>query len=237
MRQKITGIAVAILVLGICLGAVSQRALAYPPCGPFQEPLKADDDPATSDSFCRPLYSGYELVQLANGIPFAWIRSAPASDAPVLKTIYPTGYPSMRIVLVRHLGQTSWDGFQNWYAVQSYPMDTNIIGWVEQVSITTASYAGYPPEQPAELAQWTVPQTGFVKPGVPFLWIRSQAGSDASIVYTIPLGASLTIAGSPAFDGVQWWWKVDYAARSGVKSGYVEQSLIVASNGPVHGLQ
>jgi hypothetical protein len=87
------------------------------------------------------------------------------------------------------------------------------------------------------LAQWTVPQTGYVKPGVPFLWIRSTASSGAGLVAIIPADAALTIVGSPAFDGVQWWWQVDYSTRVGIKTGYVEQALIVASNGPIHGLQ
>ena len=225
MRRKMMDITVVLAVV-ICLGAVSGQVLAYPPCGPNQIP--------ESGSFCRPMYYTNQLLHLADGVPFAWIRSAPSSDAPVLTTIYPTSYASMKVVSECN---TTWDGFQNWYQVHPYPMNTSIVGWVEQVSITAAAYSGYPPENPAELAQWTTPQTGYVKPGVPFLWIRSTASSDAHVVAIIPTGAALTIVGSAMFDGVQWWWKVDYAARSVVKSGYVEQALIIASNGPIHGLQ
>jgi hypothetical protein len=230
MRRKMTGIMI-VLVVAICLGAVGGRALAYPPCGPYQEPLSND-----SGSFCRPMYFGYELVHLTSGVPFAWIRSAPSSDAPILTTIYPTSYASMKLIYANER-YTAWDGFQNWYQVHPYPVDTGVVGWVEQASITSAAYSGYPPENPAELAQWTVPQTGTVKPGVPFLWIRSAAASDAGIVATIPAGGTLTIAGSPTFDGVQWWWKVDYSSRSGIQHGYVEQALIIASDGPIQSMQ
>jgi hypothetical protein len=230
MRRKIMGLLIGVFLITLCLGLVPQRAWAYPPCGPFDRPLYTDGDPATSDSFCRPMYIGNELVQLAPGVPFAWIRAQPSSTAPVLTTIYPTSYPSMRIIYA-NAQYTVWDGFQNWYQVHPYPMNTSIVGWVEQASITFGYRSNYPPENPADLAQWSVPQTGYVKPGVPFLWLRSQPGSTA-VLATLPAGATLTIVGSPTFDGVQWWWLVDYRARTGIKRGYVEQQLIIASNGP-----
>jgi hypothetical protein len=225
MRKKISGLVAVVFVLGACLGIVSKRALAYPPCGPFDEPLSS-----TSGSFCRPMYSTNELVQLAPGVPFAWIRSTPSSSAPVLKTIYPTSYPSMKVTYANDQN-SAWDGFQNWFQVHPYPLDTNIVGWVEQASIMLASRQGYPPEDPINQAQWAVPQIGYVKPGIPFLWIRTQPASDAAIVYTIPAGGALTITGTPSFDGVQWWWVVYYSSPSGVMQGYVEQQRIIASDG------
>jgi hypothetical protein len=112
--------------------------------------------------------------------------------------------------------------------IHPYPLDKQIVGWVEQASLTYASITGYPLEDPTIQADWAVPVSGHVKPGIPFLWLRDQPGSEATVLYTIPANGALTITGSPAFDGVQWWWMVDYATPRGIRHGYVEQALIVA---------
>ncbi len=222
MRRKLHLIVAVILLLGAVVGIVPEKALAYPPCGPFQQPL------TNNGSFCRPAYMGGELMQLAPGIPFAWVRSNPASDAPVVTTLYPASYANLQIASGSTTRIDSWDGVQNWYLVHPYPLNKEVVGWVEQASLTYAAITGYPLEDPTIQADWAVPISGHVKPGIPFLWLRSAAGSDAGVLYTLPANAALTITGSPVFDGVQWWWMVDYATPRGVRHGYVEQALIVA---------
>jgi hypothetical protein len=222
MHRQMSAILMAALVLGISFGVVHERAMAYPPCGPYQQPL------VNNGSLCRPQYIGGELLRLATGVPFAWIRSEPSSHARVLKTIYPVAYSNLQIVSYSPTPIFSWDGYQNWFMVHPYPMDTNVVGWIEQGSLATVSTTGYPPEDPTYQAAWSTPVGGHVKPGVPFLWLRAQPASDAAVVDTIPANGALTITGSPSFDGVQWWWMVDYVSRRSIKQGYVEQALIIA---------
>jgi hypothetical protein len=179
-------------------------------------------------SFCRPTYFGGELLRIASGVPFVWIRSGPSSAAPVLKTIYPAAYANLQIVSFSATPIFSWDGTQNRFAVHPYPMDTNVVGWIEQASLAGVSTTGYPPEDPTVQAAWGVPVKGHVKPGVPFLWLRAGPASDAGILITIPAHGALTILGPPSFDGVQWWWTVNYASGRGVRRGFVEQALIIA---------
>lgn len=211
------------LVLVTSLAGVRNQALAYGPCGPFQEPLTD-----AHGSICRPIYIGGELLQLVNGVPFAWIRSYPSSYAPVLTTIYPSSYATVKVVAYSPNPTWFWDGYQNWFMVHPYPVNTQIVGWIEQASLATGYASGYPPEDPTQLAQWIIPGSAQVKPGVPFLWLRTQPSSHAGIIAVMPAGATLSLLGSPSFDGVQWWWQVSFTTRRGVKTGYVEQQLIMA---------
>lgn len=214
----------ALVFVGTFFGIVHDRAWAYPPCGPFQEPLTD-----AHGSFCRPEFPiGGELLRLTPGVPYAWLRSAPSSTAPAIRTLYPVAYANLQTDLNTPATNYFWDGYQNWYRVHPYPLDKDVIGWVEQASLEYAPITGYPPEDPTTQADWSVPVNGHVKPGIPFLWMRSQPDSSAATLFTIPVNGAITIAGSPAFDGVQWWWRVDYASPQGVKQGYVEQQLIIA---------
>jgi len=222
MRRQMSAILIVAFVLGMSVGVVHQRALAYPPCGPLQQPL------VDSGSFCRPQYIGGELLRLAPGVPFAWIRSEPSSYARILKTLHPAAYANLQIVSYSPTPIFSWDGYQNWYMVHPYPMDTTVVGWIEQGSLAGVSTTGYPPEDPTYQAAWNTPVRGHVKPGVPFLWLRAQPASNTAVLATIPANGALTITGSPSFDGAQWWWTVDYGSRRGIRRGYVEQALIIA---------
>ncbi len=58
------------------------------------------------------------------GLPFAWVRTVPASDAGIAATLYP-GW----LVLIRNSTPT-WDGRQWWWQV--VVPSRGIVGWIEQ---------------------------------------------------------------------------------------------------------
>lgn len=76
------------------------------------------------------------------GLPFVWVRVAPSSYAPVVYTVYPTGYATLETT-----GNTQWDGYQTWSEVY-LTNNSGIRGWVEQGSLAT-------PYQSAP--SWTAP--------------------------------------------------------------------------------
>jgi hypothetical protein len=154
-----------------------------------------------------------QLMRLRDGVPFAWIRSATG----ILMTIYPSQRATLQIE-----GSSVWDGYQWWWQVAPYPKSDGIVGWVEQASLIDSTSTEI--DDPSVLVNWTTPLNGQVEPGLPFLWLRDTPASTGGIIGTIPANGPIRILGTPAYDGVQWWWFVQYRSYT----GYVEQSLIIA---------
>ncbi len=67
---------------------------------------------------------------------------------------------------------------------------------------------------------------------VPFVWLRSQPASNASIVDTIrapgKYGLLRTTSFYGSWDGHQWWWKVEVTANPSIQ-GWIEQASIGTS--------
>jgi len=219
MRTKVVLLVTAILLSGIGLQP-AEAAYFYPPCRPFQE--------SSAQAICREPHIGGELIHLTTGVPFGWIRSAPSSDAPPLATLYPSEYATAQIVrriLPDYANIAAWDGTQRWYKVHLYPTQKHITGWLEQASIDTAiaTTVIYPSDDPTVQAEWVASQDVVVKPGIPFLRLRSRPLSTGRIVATAHNNELLTLQGASTFDTVQWWWQV----TDGQTSGWVEQSHLV----------
>ncbi len=67
------------------------------------------------------------LHSVRAGLPFAWVRSAPSSDAGAVLTLYP-GW----LVIIQTAPPT-WDGKQWWWQVRVPAR--NIVGWIEQTAL------------------------------------------------------------------------------------------------------
>lgn len=191
----------------------SAQAVYYPPCGDLQAP-----DPS---SFCRPLFSIGQEILVKPTIYYVWLRTVVGGPV-ITATVWPTTYPTLKVI-----GPTDyWDGYQRWWYVSLYPVNQHITGWVEQSSLT--GYNPLPTNDPTVQAKWITPLAAWVKPGVPFLWIRSTPASANNIITTIPANGQVKVLGSPSYDGVQWWWYIEYRAGTFFYYGFVEQGLLVA---------
>jgi len=191
----------------------SAQAAYYPPCGDLQPP--------DSSSICRPMFMLGQEIQVKPEIPFVWLRSAAGSPI-IMATVWPGSGPTMKIINTSDY----WDGYQRWWYVSLYPVNQHIAGWVEQSSLR--AYGALPTNDPTIQANWITPLAAWVKPGVPFLWMRSTPASANNITGTIPANGQVKVLGSPSYDSVQWWWFVEYKAGRNYYYGYVEQGLLVA---------
>lgn len=204
-----------IIALSLGVSTIQAKPAHYPPCGDRQPPNQ-------SSAFCRPRFIGGELVGVHITLPFAWIRSAPSSDASVLITMLPDSNPTLRIVHDTDR-RTHWDGYQWWWQVASLAQRPELQGWLEQAALRDM----YPTDStPYMLADWQPPLTVRVEAGLRFLWLRDAPASNAPLIAVIPARSLMTISGDPQFDGVQWWWRATYITTAGAQTGYVEQSLI-----------
>lgn len=205
--------------------------LAYPFCGLYQAP----DQYA---AFCRYDLVANDTYRVAPGVPFVWLRDAPASTGGIRATVRPSAGAS----LVTVGGSAHWDGFQWWYELSTMP-DRRVTGWVERVSLAQFVLNDAPPAvtplppTPTPVAggitdpsiqvqaNWTAPFSARVEDGVPFLWLR-EGPNQGAVVFTLPRKGAFRVEGPAAFDGYQWWWRVSY--RNGLTShtGWVEQGAI-----------
>lgn len=164
------------------------------------------------------------LLQIAPGVPFVWLRSLPASNATVIDTAQ-----SGEFLIVASPAPQS-DGTQWWWAVRRG--SGSVTGWVEQKSLVpaiaptaTATIVG-PTRSPA--AAWTGGTALTLAPGVPFVWLRAGATSGALARATAYPGAFLTVRdANPNWDGVQYWWLVNFPALN--VYGWVEQKSLMVS--------
>lgn len=200
------------VILAVNIVAPIHQAAAYPPCGDLQPPNQPSN-------FCRPKFGNNQLVNLRDHVPFGWLHTEPASDAPIVATIMPTPYASLRIAE----SCSYWDGYQWWWHVARYPENISVGGWIEQAAL---QYAAHPPDRsgPYIVQEWQTPVAGQVEPGIPFVWVRTRPASDALVITVLPANGTFTIIGPQEYDGNQIWWRI----QVGDQIGYVEQSLIIA---------
>jgi hypothetical protein len=204
-----------LLLIGVISVGV---AGAYPPCGPTTPQTQAG---SLSEAFCRPAYIGGELLRIKPSIPFAWLRTQPASDAPIVTTIFPTTQASLTVVSGSSASITFWDGVQWWWLVRAHH---GVSGWVEQASLVDAT-----PTTASVTMQGTSTnrQAARAKAGIPFIWVRETPSSGAGILSTIFPGQTFTVTGTPSeWDGAQWWWQVQVNTANGSVTGWVEQTSI-----------
>jgi len=209
MRQLFVLLLLVVIVLvpAVVQAAPDRQAAA---CTDYQAP----------SSGCTAAFSTGQTLRVKELVPFIWLRAFPQSPI-ILTTVYPGGSASMQVYTDPNYQVSTFDGYQWWWLVATYP-DRRVLGWVEQSSLRDATIAP-PPTDPTQVANWTTPLNGQVVPGVPFLWVRSTPSSVGQVVATIPGNGTLMILGAPQFDGVQWWWFVQY----GFSAGYVEQTRIM----------
>ena len=64
---------------------------------------------------------------------------------------------------------------------------------------------------------------------LPFVWIRSQPGSNGSIVHTVTAPGKYGVLRATSFegawDGYQWWWPVELTANPSIH-GWIEEASI-----------
>jgi hypothetical protein len=164
--------------------------------------------------------AGTALV-VKDEVSFVWVRTTPASNAPIRATLNHGGR-----VVVRDANSNKNDGVQ-WWVLVTVP-SLNTFGWIEQKSLQVA------PAQPTvapttapsgTAATWKVPNVVQVRPEAVFVWLRSAANSGAPVLDTVQLAGLLVIRGNnPTWDGTQWWWLVQ-SPYSGVV-GWVEQKSV-----------
>lgn len=171
----------------------------------------------------------------APGVPFIWLRSTPAPNAEVRATIFPGTVMYIQGGVAPSIDQYG----QYWWLVRVPAY--NRLGWVEQKSMAAAPPTAIPspttvpsptipkpptntPVPPSPAAKWVVPNVLFVKPSIPFVWLRAFPSSISAVVDTIQLGGFVIVRGGPTFDGTQWWWQVQSAYSGHI--GWVEQNSV-----------
>ncbi|MHB8625786.1 MAG: hypothetical protein ACYDBJ_01460 [Aggregatilineales bacterium] len=88
-----------------------------------------------------------------------------------------------------------------------------------------------PVRQAATPAPFTAGMLLQIKPGVPFVWLRSLPQSSGAVIDTAQSGEFLIVASpAPQSDGSQWWWAV--RRGSGSVTGWVEQNSLVPAIAP-----
>lgn len=87
--------------------------------------------PALPPDFWRPFFT----MRIRAALPFAWLRAAAASDAPVLATLRPGDEVTLRPYL-------SWDGVQNWRQVTA--RRANMVGYIEESALEFVRLYTYP---------------------------------------------------------------------------------------------
>lgn len=169
------------------------------------------------------------LLRVKLTIPYAWLRSAPASNGAVIDTAQRGEF------IIVASPAPSWDGAQWWWAVRR--ANGSATGWIEQNSIESATAqptstsaatpAGPTPTSSQTPATWEPETQVILAPGVPFAWLRDDALSAANVRGTVLPGQLLFIQGGtslPRFDGIQYWWLVRTNGIS--KIGWIEQKSL-----------
>ncbi len=204
-----------LLVVGVVVPAVIPAVAQAEP-----DRLTPCSDQQPPSSGCTPLFLSGQTLRVKELVPFVWLRALPQSPI-ILTTVYPGGSASLQVYTDPNYQVAQFDGYQWWWLVGTYP-DRRVLGWVEQSSLRDAAIPA-PPTDITQVANWVTPMNGQVVPGVPFLWVRATPSSVGLVVATVPANGPLLILGAPQFDGVQWWWFVQYLYWA----GYVEQTRIM----------
>lgn len=157
-------------------------------------------------------WSRNNVVKLRRGVPFAWLRDYPSSIGGIKGTI-------LNNYAVIIYGEAMSDGQQWWWPVRD--PNSAVIGYVEQNSLQFSAAAPNFYVMPIAPDQW---QGGYIlktKSGVPFVWIREEAGG-STLVDTVLAGGEVIVTDSLAIDdGYQVWQEV-YILNKPQSLGWVE---------------
>jgi hypothetical protein len=113
-------------------GASAAATPALPPCTAYQSPTHVGVD-------CRHIFVVNQAVSIAPQVYFAWLRSAPSSDASFKFTVYSFNQPALRILKYPPV----WDGRQWWWELRAVA-NAQFHGWVEQASLTSGTIRATP---------------------------------------------------------------------------------------------
>lgn len=219
-----------LMALGFCLllgGLATTGVYAAPkPCGAFQ-PQPNTTDPDNDPAFCKTAFANNDIVWINASVPFAWLRDRPANRA--VATVMPKR-ERLRVDALFENERTNpkWDGAQWWYYVHGVD-NPALIGWVEQAALEIAGTVVPTPVKPGSAANWRLPARARAAAGIPFIWLRRFPSSDETFLVTILPGQNFTVVGepaTPAWDGVQWWWDVEFKSGGQSYMGWVEQKSI-----------
>ncbi len=166
------------------------------------------------------------LLQIKTGLPFAWLRSLPASNAAIIDTAGSSEF----VIIASPAPQ--FDGTQWWWAVRRG--SGNVTGWVEQNSLQIAVAGPSPTAAPGSSPvptsgpasnSWVVGTGLTIAGNVPFAWLRATASPAGLIRATVYHGAFLTVRNAtPVWDGAQYWWLVNFPSLN--VFGYIEQQSL-----------
>lgn len=162
---------------------------------------------------------------LKSGVPFAWLRYAPASNAAYGLTLQPG-----QTVQSNTPASLSWDGVQWWIYV--WPNFSNVHSWywVELSSLTANCPQPNPPPPTSGAANWQQGNVVRVKSSVYFVWFRAQPAPGNPPIHTVFSGANLVVMSGPSQDSYgQWWWHMS-DPRTNVY-GWVEQNSVELVSG------
>jgi len=177
---------------------------------------------------------GTRLVVSAS-VPFVWIRTMPASNAPVRATLYPRSNVTVKDAAPR------WDGIQWWWLI-TVPFTNSpvsgVSGWLEQHSLLTGTPPGTlpvdltPTFMPAPITMlpitWPLGTLITVKSNVPFVWVRNEPSSVSGVNFTVPQAEHVTLkyTESARWDGIQWWIHVNTLGEV-TEGGWVEKHSMI----------
>jgi len=156
------------------------------------------------------------VAKLRPGLPFAWLRRYATSYAPYAYTIYPG-------TLFTVLGKPDayFDGAQWWWPAQVLTPGSTVTGWLEQVSIVTASATIPTPVivTPVSCPAVTPPRLiigwkAHITLGPPNN-LRAYPSRTGYLIGTIPGGAEIHVLAGPVCDGQFVWWQVAYRSQLG----------------------
>jgi hypothetical protein len=218
-----------LVALSFCLllgGLATTGVYAAPkPCGAFQ-PQPNTTDPDNDPAFCKTAFANNDIVWINSSVPFAWLRDRPANKA--VATVMPKR-ERLRIDVLFENERTNpkWDGVQWWYYVHGVD-NPALTRWVEQTALEIAGTVVPTPVKPGNPANWRLPARARAMAGVPFIWLRRFPESNGEILVTILPGQRFTVLSAPAasWDGVQWWWDVEYTFGNQTYRGWIEQASI-----------
>jgi hypothetical protein len=158
---------------------------------------------------------------------FAWLRASPSSFG------VPADYAPGGDLLYVMSATPQSDGLQWWWRVRRAA--GSIVGWVEQDSVELAG--AVPPTAAPPTAtlgtggplpapvNWNIGQIVAVRPGIRFVWLRSDPVSNARVVGTIYTGWLGVVAdATPRWDGRQWWSLVRIPILN--VQGWIEQASL-----------
>ncbi len=168
------------------------------------------------------------------GLPFVWLRTDPFSSAKVVATIRPGDTFTVSVEM-----PPVHDGTQWWWYVST----RTVAGYVEQNSIVPVRSVPAtsvpptvspivlpttPPNAPPH-ANWPMGLKGDVKPGVPFISVRTAPNSTAPVLFNLIHLDPFVVLTEPApvYDGYQWWWTVTAPLSTYPRSGWVEEASLV----------